>query len=34
MVSRQGAQLNALRDDAVFDISFMQPGQSGFIARL
>jgi hypothetical protein len=31
MISRQGSHLNMLRDAAAFDISFRQPGQSGFI---
>jgi hypothetical protein len=31
MISRQGSQLNMLRDAAAFDIAFRQPGQSGFI---
>jgi hypothetical protein len=31
MISRQGAQLNALDDAEAFDISFEQFGQSGFI---
>jgi hypothetical protein len=33
-ISRQGSQRNMLRDDAVFDISFKQFGQSGFMAGL
>jgi hypothetical protein len=31
MISRQGSHLNMLRDVAAFDISFRQPGQSGFV---
>jgi hypothetical protein len=32
MISRQGTQLKVLRDARIFDISFEQFGQSGFIA--
>ncbi len=31
MISRQGSQWNRLREEAAFDISFRQLGQSGFI---
>jgi hypothetical protein len=31
MISRQGSQRNILREDAGFDISFKQLGQSGFM---
>ena len=34
MISRQGSQRNMLRDDAIFDISFKQLGQSGFMTAL
>jgi hypothetical protein len=34
MISRQGSHLNMLRDAAAFDISFRQPGQSGFIEEV
>jgi hypothetical protein len=34
MISRHGSHLNLLRDAAAFDISFRQPGQSGFIKEL
>jgi hypothetical protein len=33
MISRQGMQLNMLRDATVFDISFEQFGQSGFMRQ-
>jgi hypothetical protein len=31
MISRQGSQRNMLREDSVFDISFEQLGQRGFM---
>jgi hypothetical protein len=34
MISRQGSQRNMLRTEAVFDISFKQLGQSGFMTAL
>jgi hypothetical protein len=34
MISRQGTQLNVSRDAEVFDISFEQFGQSGFIGAI
>jgi hypothetical protein len=34
MISRQGSHLNMLRDAAAFDITFKQPGQSGFFEDL
>jgi len=34
MISRQGSHRNMLRTEAVFDISFKQFGQSGFMAVL